>query len=75
MSPKGAVVFLQVMSGLIVGLGTLGMLAALIAPRMVAVFGVQVPLALVAMMIMGVGAYYWNRASKLKAKVISGNVL
>lgn len=75
MSPKGSILFLQVMSGGIIALGVLGLLSGVVAPRMVGLFGARVPVALIAMIVLGLGVYYWNRASRLRAKVTSGNTL
>jgi hypothetical protein len=75
MSPKGSILFLQIMSGGVIALGLLGLASGVIAPRMVGLFGARVPVALIALMVLGLGVYYWNRAERLKAKVLSGNTL
>jgi hypothetical protein len=75
MSLNGTILFLRIISGGIIGLGVLGLLSGLFAPRMVGLFGTRVPVALIAMIVMGLGVYYWNRTTRLKEKVLTGNTL
>ncbi len=75
MSPKSSVVFLQILAGGVIALGLMGLIGSVLQPRTVGFFGARVPSALVALIVLAVGFYYWNRAARLKAKVLSGNVL
>jgi len=75
MSLKSTVICLQVLAGLIFVMGLVGLVIGILSPRMFAVFGVLVPSTVCAAVFLGIGAYYWVRASKLKQRVMSGNVL
>jgi len=75
MSLKGTVIFLQILAGLLIALGLGGVISHSIAPRMVAIFGVILPSSVLGLSVVGIGIYYWIRASRLKQKVARGNLL
>jgi hypothetical protein len=75
MSLKTTAFFLQVLATLLIGMGLSALIAHLVSPRMVAIFGQVIPSYVVALSVISVGAYYWLRASRLKQRVAQGNTL
>lgn len=74
MSLKGTVLVLQILAGLLIALGVGGVISHTLAPRMVSILGVVLPSSILAFSVVGVGVYYWLRASRLKQKVARGSL-